>query len=59
MVTLEAEHLTFDWGGGGRCMVGDLRKKQERSYLFRYWNLQRQLYNRRDEIQVVDYVETY
>ena len=27
MVTLEAEHLTFDGGGGGACMVGDLRKK--------------------------------
>ena len=28
MVTLEAEHLTFDGGGGGACMVGDLRKKR-------------------------------
>ena len=27
MVTLEAEHLTFDGGGGWACMVGDLRKK--------------------------------
>ena len=27
MVTLEAEHLTFE-GGAGACMVGDLRKKR-------------------------------
>ena len=26
MVTLEAEHLTFE--GGGACMVGDLRKRK-------------------------------
>ena len=27
MVTLEDEHLTFE-GGGGACMVGDLRKRK-------------------------------
>ena len=28
MVTLEAEHLTFEGGGGGAGMVGDWRKRK-------------------------------
>ena len=48
MVTLEAEYLTFE-GGGGACMVGDLRKKRtllQQLAISLTWRLDREMRRR-------------